>query len=237
MVFRIILLLMVIFSVKYTGNGQDAEKKITLGIQTEFSFMPSYQYVWNSSAVEFIKPSTSQNYEIGLVSSWKWSNRCNFILGTEYRKVNRFSYGGKSNYTRLAVGNQLEVPDDRSWWYYENKTNSISVTMGLNYEIIKFSKFDIILHAAYGRNFLLKNTIDFEYIITEFRERDIDNRLESVMNERPPNYSITKKFNSIELGTGIKFNRFSYEILISTSDENLRGRKAHYGGRIRFMFL
>lgn len=93
------------------------------------------------------------------------------------------------------------------------------------------------MHAAYGRNFILKGSIDNQYLITESIHQDMENEFESDMDARPPNTSINN-FDSLEAGIGIKFNKISYEILISSNDENFYvNNKPHYGGRIRYLFL
>lgn len=65
----------------------------------------------------------------------------------------------------------------------------------------------------------------------------MDNLFRTVLDERSPNYVMDENFNSLETGIGIKFNKFSYEIIISHNDENLAGRNAHFGGRVRYIFL
>ncbi len=233
MVFRFILVFTVILSIQYIGNGQNSKNKFGLGIQTEFSIMPSYQYVWNGSDYSFNKPTTSRFYEIGLVSTFKLSRRFDLILGTEYRKLNSFSHSVDSDLGTSSSQRTIELRH----WNYDFKSNAISITLGLSYEVFKFSKFDITFHAASAINVLLSSSIDFQYLTTEYFPSNGGNTFQSVLNETPPNYVINKKFNSIEAGIGIKFNKFSYQIMISGSNENLGGSNTHYGCRIRYMFL
>jgi hypothetical protein len=233
-----------VFSIQYHGNGQielngngpSFKEIFNVGIQAEFSIMPSFQYTYFGSEYVFNKPSTSRFFEIGIVTTWRLSKRLDFIFGAEYRKVNRFSHDAGYKYSPfVGPSGQLQRIEGLHHWDRDFKSNALSITWGLSYEVFKFSKFDLTLHAAYGRNFILSASDDFQYITTEFERSNMENSFRTVMDERPPNYIIDESFNSLETGIGMKFNRFSYEIIISTSDENLAN--AHFGGRIRYLFL
>jgi len=246
MIFRLILVFTVILSIQYNGNGQieingngpSFKELFSLGIQAEFSMTPPSQYTYSSSEYDFNKPSTSRFFEIGLVTTWRWSKRLDFIFGAEYRKLNHFSHDPSYNYSNvIGPSGQLRRLDGLHHWDRDFKSNALSITWGLSYEIFKFSKFDLTLHAAYGRNFMLNSSLDAQYITTEFERPNMDNSFQTVMDERPPNYTIDDNFNSLETGIGIKFDKFSYEIIISGNTENLVDRYAHYGGRIRYIFL
>ncbi len=246
MIFRLLLVLTVILSIQkngnsqieINGNGPSFKELFSLGIQAEFSIMPPSQFVYFSSEYDFNKPSTSRFFEIGLVTTWRWSNRLDFIFGTEYRKLNNFSHDPNTNYSMFpGPSGQLQPLDGLHHWDRDFKSNALSITWGLSYEIFKFSKFDLTLHAAYGKNLLLSSSVNSQYIITEFLRRDMDNSFQTIMDERPPNYVIDKNFNSLEAGIGIKFKKFSYEIIASYTDQNLASFDVHYGARIRYLFL
>lgn len=246
MISRLILVFTLIFSIQYNGNGQielngngpSFMEIFSLGIQAEFSIMPPFQYTYFSSEYDFNKPSTSRFFEIGLVTTWRLSKRLDFIFGTEYRKVNSFSHNASYNYSPfVGLSGQLQRIEGLHHRDRDFKSNALSITWGLSYDVFKFSKFDLTLHAAYGRNFILSASDDFQYIITEFDRPNMDNSFRTVLGERPPNYIIDEGFNTVETGIGMKFNRFSYEILVSISDENRAVANAHFGGRIRYMFL
>jgi len=246
MVFRLILvstlLLFIqingISQIELDGNGPSFKEIFSLGIQTQYSIMPSYQNGYFSSEYPFVNPTTSRFFEIGLVSNLRLSKRWDFNVSTEYRRLESFEQSGNYNYSPFpGPSGQLQRIGGLNHWNQTYNSNSVSITWGLSHEIFKFYKFDITLHAAYGVNYMLNTSLDNEYLITEFIHQDMENEFQSETDIRSPNYSISENFKTLEAGIGIKFHKFCYEILTSVSGENLAGRNFHYGGRIRYLFL